>query len=317
MLSTNTIAPLAENKPSSRRRLAKYLYRDRWLYLMLLPGFVYYIVFKLLPVFGLSIIFYDYYPALGLSGSKFVGLANIQRLFHDADFVTLLINTLALAVLNIVFYFPFPIIISILLNEINHAFYKRTIQSFVYLPHFLSWTVLVGIFFIFLSPSGIVNNMIREMGGSAINFLADPGWFRPLVTIEVIYKEVGWGTIIYLAALSCVDEQLYEAALIDGANRFQRIWHITLPSILGTIIILLILRLGSFMDTGFEQIYLMMNSTNRHVANVFDTYVYIEGVQNGSFSYSTTVGLFKSVVSLILVVGSNKLANLFGEEGVY
>ena len=317
MLNSQTVRLSSQPRENTWKYVCKRVKRDKWLYFMLLPGLVYYIIFKLGPIFGLSIIFYDYLPPLGLKGSVFVGLENITRLFHDPDFFRLFNNTLVLAVMNMVFYFPVPIVLSILLNEIRHDPYKRIIQSFVYLPHFLSWTVLVGIFFIFLSPSGMVNSYLSAVGAQNINFLAEPSWFRPLVVLEVIWKEAGWGTIIYLAALSGVDEQLYEAALIDGANRFQRIWHITLPAIRGTIIILLILRLGTFMDTGFEQIYLMMNSMNRQVADVFDTYVYIEGVQNGSFSYSTAVGLFKSLISLILVLGSNKLANLFGEEGVY
>ena len=295
----------------------KRILRDRWLYIMLLPGLLYYLVFKIAPIFGLSIVFYEYLPPLGLAGSEFVGLDNIQRLLGDPDFPRLFVNTLWLAVLNLTLYFPIPILLAVLLNEVFHSFYKRIVQSFVYLPHFLSWTVLVGIFQIFLLPSGIVNQVLSAIGAQNINFLAEPEWFRPLVILEIIWKEAGWGTIIYLAALSTIDEQLYEAALMDGAGRFQRIWHITLPSIRPTIVILLILRLGNFMDTGFEQIYLMMNSMNRQVADVFDTYVYIEGVLNGSFSYSTTVGLFKSLVSLALVFAANRIARALGEEGVY
>lgn len=290
--------------------------RDRWLYIMLLPGIIYYVIFKILPIFGLGIVFMDYLPPLGFGGSPWVGLKNITKLIHDPEFFRLFRNTFALAIMNLVFYFPIPIILSILLNEVGHFGFKRTIQSFVYLPHFLSWTVLVGIFFVFLAPKGMVNQFLMSLGATPINFLAEPGWFRPLIVIEIIWKEAGWGTIIYLAALSGVDEQLYEAAVIDGANRFQRVWHITLPSIRGTIVILFILRLGNFLDTGFEQIYLMMNSMNRTVANVFDTYVYIEGILNGSFSYSTTVGLFKSLVSLVLVMSANKIANKLGEEGI-
>ena len=314
----NAVASRAQAGPQKGGSMTvKRIVKDRWLYIMLLPGLIYYIVFKVGPMFGLSIVFYDYLPPLGLSGSEFIGLDNFTRLFRDPDFPRLFVNTLWLAVMNLVFYFPIPIFLAILLNEISHGFYKRTVQSFVYLPHFLSWTVLVGIFQIFLLPSGIVNQFLTTIGVGNINFLAEPSWFRPLVISEVIWKEAGWGTIVYLAALSGVDEQLYEAALIDGASRFKRIWHITLPSIRSTIVILLILRLGNFMDTGFEQIYLMMNSMNRQVADVFDTYVYIEGILNGSFSYSTTVGLFKSLVSLVLVLGANRLAKLWGEEGVY
>ena len=307
----------AKRSNSRFSRKLRMIVRDRWLYLMLLPGVLYYAVFKIGPIFGLTIVFYDYLPPLGIAGSRFVGLAHFQRLFTDPKFFQLLQNTLMLAFMNLIFYFPIPIILSVLLNEIFHFKYKRVLQSFVYLPHFLSWTVLVGIFYIFLAPSGIVNQMLGNMGLNTINFLAEPSWFRPLIVLEIIWREAGWGTIIYLAALSGVDVQLYEAAVMDGAGRFKRVWHITLPSIRSTIVILFILRLGNFLDTGFEQIYLMMNSMNRKVADVFDTYVYVEGILNGSFSYTSAVGLFKSMVALLLVITTNKIVKAFGEEGVY
>jgi len=306
-----------QKKDSPFAQKLRLIKRDRWLYLMLIPGAIYYLIFKVGPIFGLSIVFYDFLPPLGISGSPFVGLENITRLIKDPGFLRLFSNTILLALMNLLFYFPVPIVLAVLLNEITHSGYKRAVQSFIYLPHFLSWTVLVGIFYIFLAPSGIINNLIQGFGGSAINFLALPGWFRPLVVIQIIWKEAGWGTIVYLAALSGIDQEMYEASYIDGATRFQRMWYITIPSIRSTIVILFILRLGNFLDTGFEQIYLMMNSMNRQVADVFDTYVYVEGILNGSFSYSTTVGLFKSLISLILVISANKIANFFGEEGVY
>jgi len=284
---------------------------------MLIPGILYYIIFRFGPVFGLSIVFFEYMPPLGFTGSPFVGFAHFQRMIADPTFFRLLGNTLMLAFLNLVFFFPIPIILSLLLNEIYHIRYKRLLQSFVYLPHFLSWTVLVSIFYMFLAPSGLINQVLQDLGFSRINFLAEPSWFRPMIVLQMIWKEAGWGTIIYLAALSGVDEQLYEAATIDGATRFQRAWHVTLPSIRSTIVILFILRLGNFLDTGFEQIFLMMNSMNRSVAEVFDTYVYTAGVLNGSFSYASTIGLFKSVIALILVISANKAARKVGEEGIY
>jgi putative aldouronate transport system permease protein len=216
-----------------------------------------------------------------------------------------------------VFYFPIPLILALLLNEIRVSWFKRVSQSFVYLPHFLSWSVLVGLVYLFLGPTGVISTMMRANDMRGLEVITDPNWFRPLIVIELIWKEAGWGTIIYLAALSGVDEQVYEAAVIDGAGRFKQLWHITLPAIRSTIIILLILRMGTFMDTGFEQIFLMRNSLNRSVAEVFDTYVYVRGVREGFFSYATAVGLFKSFVSLVLVLGTNKLASMFGEEGVF
>lgn len=298
------------------RRLLRHIVRDRWLYIMLIPAALFYIVFKTAPIAGLSIVLFDYLP--GIDNMPFVGAKHIARLVSDPNFFRIFRNTILLAVYNLAFYFPVPLILSLLLNEVRRAGYKRTVQSFIYLPHFLSWTVLVGIVFMFLGPSrGLVNELLAAVGQPPQNVMASPAWFRPLVIMEIIWKEAGWGTIIYLAALSGVDPQLYEAAIIDGAGRFRQLWHITLPSIKGTIVILLILRLGNFMDTGFEQIYLMTNSLNRDVGDVFDTFVYVNAIQNGDYSYSTAIGLFKSAVSFVLVMGANKLAKLVEEEGIF
>ncbi len=204
-----------------------------------------------------------------------------------------------------------------MLNELRSQAYKKWIQTMVYIPHFMSWVVIVSIAYLFFTTEGgLVNEAIASMGGEKIQFLLSPGWFRTFITGEVMWKETGWGTIIFLAALAGVDTQLYEAAKIDGAGRMRQLWHITLPAIRSTIIILLILRLGNFLDTGFEQIFLMLNSLNREVGEVFDTYVYTTGISQGEYSYSTAVGLFKSVVGLVLVFGSNFIAKRFGEEGI-
>ncbi len=300
--------------------LLQTLKRYKWLYIMLLPGIIYYIVFKFYPATNLIIVFQDYFPTLGISGSPWVGLDNFKRVFNGSavySFGLLFTNTILLALYNLAFYFPVPIILSLLLNEVRKSGYKRVVQSLIYLPHFLSWSVLVGLVYLFIGPTGYINKLLVSMGAQPVQFLLNPGWFRPLIVIESIWKEAGWGTIIYLAALSGVDEQLYEAAVVDGAGRWKQLWHITLPAIRGTIITLFILRMGSFMDTGFEQIYLMRNSINRQVAEVFDTYIYVEGIINGNFSYSTTLGVFKSVVSLILVLLTNMVANRIGEEGLF
>lgn len=307
-------------KVKNQPHWVKSIIRNKWLYIMLIPGIIYYIVFKFYPASYLVIVFQDYFPTLGVQGSPWIGLDNFKRMFTSTavySFPLLFKNTILLALYNLLFYFPIPIILALLLNEIRHFTYKRVLQSFIYLPHFLSWSVLVGLVYLFIGPTGVINKMITSAGGQAVQFLLNPAWFRPLIVMEVIWKEAGWGTIIYLAALSGVDEQLYEAAVVDGANRFHQLWHITLPAIRPTIITMFILRMGSFMDTGFEQIYLMRNSINRQVAEVFDTYVYVEGIVNGNFSYSTTVGLFKSLISLILVMITNKIANQLGEEGIF
>lgn len=292
--------------------------KHKYLYLMLLPGIIYYIIFKYVPIGGLVIVFQNYNPLLGFFDSKWVGLDNFRKLFSDPAFFQLLRNTVILAVYNLLFYFPAPIIVSLLLNEVRKQRYKKSIQTMIYLPHFISWTVLVGIAYVFLSPqNGIINSLLAASGKETINFLAKEEWFRPLVLIEIIWKETGWGTIIYLAALSGVDEQLYEAATIDGAGRFKQLWHVTLPAIRATIITLFILRLGNFLDTGFEQIFLMLNSLTRDIGEVFDTYVYQKGLIDGKFSYSTTVGLFKSVIGYFLIISANRIAKFFDEEGIY
>jgi putative aldouronate transport system permease protein len=301
-----------------KNKIWKRFIRDHWLYIMLLPGALYFIIFRYLPMYGLLIAFKDYQPFLGFVESKWVGLHHFERFFTDPAFMKLFVNTIVLAMYNIFFFFPLPIILALMLNEVRVNIYKRFVQTLVYIPHFVSWVVVVGIVYIFFSTDGgIINELMRMLGGNEVNFLLSEQWFRTMITAEVIWKESGWGTIIFLAALAGVDQQLYEAARIDGANRWRLIWNITLPSIRSTIVILLILRLGNFLDTGFEQIFLMLNAMNREVGEVFDTYVYAVGIQDGQFSYSTAVGLFKSVVGLVLVVGANYLSKKMGEEGVY
>lgn len=292
--------------------------RDRWLYFMLLPGLVYFLIFKYVPMWGVLIAFQNYQPFLGMSGSEWVGFDHFIRFFSEPTFMMLMKNTLILALWNIVLFFPVPIIVALLLNELRLQSAKRLIQTLIYIPHFMSWVIVVGIVYIFFNTeSGVVNVLLQDAGIGKINFLASEKWFRPMVLGEVMWKETGWSTIIYLAALAGVDVQLYEAAKIDGANRWQQLWHVTIPAIFNTIVILLILRLGNFLDTGFEQIFLMLNALNRNVAEVIDTYVYTAGITQGQFSYSTAVGLFKSVVGLMLIVGANRLAKKFNHEGIY
>jgi len=285
---------------------------------MLIPGVLFFLVFRYGPMFGLITAFKDFTPMLGMLRSPWVGLKHFERFFSDPGFLTLLRNTVVLALYNIAFFFPLPIILALMLNEVSSLAYKRVVQSIIYMPHFVSWVVVAGISYTLLSnQGGAINEMIIARGGEAVNFLGSPRWFRPLIVFQSIWKESGWGTIIFLAALSGVDIQLYEAAIMDGANRARQLWHITLPAIKSTIVILFILRIGNFLDTGFEQIFLMLNSMNRGVGEVFDTYVYWSAMQSGLFSYATAVGFFKSVVSLVLVVLTNWLARKAGEEGVY
>ncbi|WP_240763152.1 ABC transporter permease [Paenibacillus thalictri] len=306
---------------SSRSRIRRFkqnVSRDFFLYLLILPGILYFLIFKYVPMWGVLIAFQDYSAYLGFFQSKWVGFEHFERLFANPDFYLLLRNTMMINVLNLLFFFPLPIVLSLLMNEIRLEWFKKTIQSIVYLPHFLSWVIIVGISFLMLSKTeGVVNHLIEYAGLQRIDFLTDARYFWILLTLQSIWKEVGWGTVIFLAAIAGVDVQLYEAARMDGAGRLRQMWHITLPAIRNVIMILLILRIGHIMDVGFEQVYLMMNGAVAEVAEVFDTYVYRTGILQGQFSFSTAVGLFKSVIGLVLVVVSNQLAKKFGEEGVY
>ncbi|WP_066196698.1 ABC transporter permease [Gracilibacillus timonensis] len=305
-------------KKQNKIQFFRNLKRDRYLYLLALPGIMYFLIFKYLPMYGITIAFQDFSPYLGFKESPWIGFEHFQRFFTNDDFWMLLRNTLAISFLNIIFFFPLPIILSLLLNELRSQFYKRTVQSLVYLPHFLSWVIIASLSFILLGKSdGIVNFIINELGFAKIDFLTNPDIFWFLITGQSIWKEVGWGTIIFLAAIAGVNTELYEAAKIDGANRFRQIWHVTLPAIRNVVVILLILRLGDVIEVGFEQIFLMYNGAVSEVAEVFDTYVYRVGIQQGQFSYSTAVGIFKSLVGLVLVVVANKISKRFGEEGIY
>ncbi|MEK3888599.1 ABC transporter permease [Bacillus sp. FSL K6-3431] len=311
-----------QNQPKipvkANRKIGARLWKERYLYLLLLPGLLYFIVYRYVPMAGNIIAFQDFSAFQGFIHSEWVGLKHFKTIFEDKEVIRVLWNTLYLSFLQIVFAFPVSIILAIMLNEVRNGTYKRIIQSIVYLPHFLSWVVVVGIATILLKSNGIVNGFLSSVFGmESIAFLQDPQWFMPLIVLEVIWKESGWGTIIFLAALSGISPTLYEAADVDGANRWRKIWHITLPALRSTIIILLILRLGSVLDVGFEQIYLMLTPFTMEVGNVLDTFVYFKGIQNSDFSFATAVGLFKSLIGFILIVGANRLAKRFGDEGVY
>ena len=315
---SNLDVSLKDSKLNKKSNFMGRLVKDRWLYIMLIPGVVFFLVFKYGPMLGLVSAFQDYQPFLGFLKSPWVGLKHFRRFFSEPAFFQLLRNTIILAFYNIVFYFPLPIIISLLLNEIRKSWFKRTVQTLIYIPHFLSWVVIASLTYTILNgDSGVVNNLIIAHGGSKINFLSSESYFRPLITGQVMWKDTGWGTIIFLAALAGVNPELYQAAEIDGANRWHQLLNITLPAIKSTIVTLLILRLGNFLDSGFEQIFLMINPLNQNVGDVFDTYVYTMGISNGQLSYTSAVGMFKSISSLVLVLLANYTAKKLGEEGIY
>ncbi|MCU6795055.1 ABC transporter permease subunit [Paenibacillus sp. WQ 127069] len=294
------------------------MWKYRWLYLFMVPGIIYFFLFKYVPLWGVIMAFKNYQPFAGLMQSEWVGLAHFRRFFGMPEFWMLFRNTIVIGLYSLLIFFPITIVLALLLNEVRREMFKRFVQTLVYIPHFLSWVVIAGISYVLLTTEGgIINQILIAFGYKPAEFLTSEYWFRPLIVMQMIWKDAGWGTIIFLAALAGVNLQLYEAARMDGANRFQQLWHVTLPAIRSVIVILFILRLGSFLDLGFEQIFLMVNSVNRDVGEVFDTYVYRVGLQQGQFSYSAAVGLFKSVVGLVLVLMANKIAKWFGEEGIY
>jgi putative aldouronate transport system permease protein len=268
-------------------------------------------------MWGILIGFQDYNIFRGFNASPWVGLKHFVAFFRSSNFSTLMINTLLLSLYSIVFAFPAPILLALFLNEIQSRLFKRTIQTMIYVPHFVSWVIVASISFMVLQSTGPINGIITSMGGESVAFLTSPATFRPIIIVQTIWKECGWGTIVFLAALTSVDIEQYEAAIVDGAGRFRQVWHITLPAIRSTIVILLILRMGNVLDNGFDQIFLMSNAGNRIVSDVLDTFTYREGIINGYFSYTTAIGLFKSIIGLVLILGSNRLAKAAGESGIF
>ena len=299
------------------KHLRSEVKRDKWLYLLLLPGFIYFIIFKYLPMFGIVIAFENYVPVAGVLGSPWVGLKWFESFFKFPAWSTYLTNTLILSLMNIVFYFPAPIILALMLNEMMNLRYKKLLQTLLYVPHFISIVIVVSITFVMFGPSGIVYKLTAQLLESPINYMGSPDTFRWMIIGQTIWKETGWGTIIFLAALTNVDTQLYEAAMVDGAGRLRRLWHITLPAIRSTIVLMLILRMGSVLDTGYDHLILMANPLNRKVSQTLDVFVYQQGIQAGQFSYASAIGLMKSIVSVTLVLASNKFAHLMGEQGLY
>lgn len=301
-------------KPERFRSFKKY-----WdLYLIMLPGLAYFIIFKYLPMGGIVIAFQDFSAFAGIRGSEWVGLTHFRNMFMDSEFYSVFKNTLLISLYKLVWGFPGPIILALMLNEVRNMLYKRSIQTLVYLPHFLSWVIIGGILINVLSPStGIINQLLGMIGLEPIFFLGSKEWFRTILVASDIWKEVGWGAIIYLAALSSIDPQIYEAAVVDGANKWKQLIHITLPSLMGTIVILFVLRLGSVLDVGFEQIFVLYNPLVYDVADVIETYVYRTGITQAQYSFTTAVGLFKSVISLILVVLANKAARKLGQDSLW
>ncbi len=299
---------------SNRKSLAqtrRRLWRNRYVYLMVLPVTAYFLVYRYWPMTWLSIAFYDYKLLLGLSGSKFIGLQNFKDFFLGSSFLRTIGNTVILNVYSLLFVFPSPIIFSLLLNEVRQPKLKRSIQTITYLPYFISTVVLVGMISSLLSPtSGLFAYLFKALGLTPIYFLGEPGFFRAINVLSGMWQTTGWNAVVYLAALTAIDPQLYEAAVADGAGRLRRMWHISLPGIRNTIVILFILRIGDLLGANMEKVLLLQNDLNLSVAELLPTYIYKVGLVNAKYSFATAVGLFNSVVSLALVL----LANWFSRR---
>ena len=309
-MSAATIKRKTETAQNVRKKtLAQRMKPYAALYLMLLPGLALILIFCYGPMYGLQIAFKDYNIGLGIWNSPWVGLEHFQKFLSTDAAIRALTNTIIISALKLVFSFPMPILLAVVLNEIGNQTFKRVAQTISYLPHFISWIIVASLLNNLLSPStGVINAFIQQLGGDPIYFLADKNWFRPILVISNIWKEIGWSSVVYLAALSGIDPSLYEAAIVDGATRVQRITRITLPSIMPIAVTMLILSMGSIMSAGFDQVFNLYSPQVYDVGDILDTYVYRRGLVDMSYSFSTTVGLFKSVVGLILVVAVNVIA---------
>lgn len=309
---------ITNRRLTKRELLVKNLKKNLWLYVMFLPVIVYYILFKYAPMFGIVIAFKDYNAFKGIWASPWVGFEHFVDFFESPYFWRLIRNTFLMSFYGLIFGFPAPILLALLLNELKDGLFKKVTQTITYLPHFVSSVVIVSMVMSFLSPSnGIINTIIVALGGEAHYFMADPAWFRTVYTVMGIWQGVGWGSIIYLAALTGVDAELYEACIIDGGGRLRQTWHITLPGIASTIIIQLIFRVGNLLSVGSESIILMYNETTYETADVISTYVYRRGLVEADYSFSTAVGLFNSLIALVLLTTTNKLAKTFSETSLW
>lgn len=319
--ASQEITPSASDAPTRaapRRRRAVRAVRHGWqLYLLVAPAVLFFFVFNYVPMYGAQIAFRDFIASDGIWGSRWVGLEHFKRFFDSYYFWRLLRNTLLLSLYQLAL-FPLPILLALALNEVKNHVFKRFAQTLTYAPHFVSLVVVVGMLFAFLDPRiGLVNHLIELVGLEPIQFMQDPGWFRHLYVWSGVWQSLGWGTIIYLAALSGVNPELHQAAQVDGANRLQRIRHVNIPAIMPTVVILFILDFGSFMAVGFEKALLMNNSLNAEASDIIQTFVYETGLLEGQYSYAAAVGLFDSVINILLLVVVNQLARRYSENSLW
>ncbi|GGL04958.1 ABC transporter permease [Planomonospora parontospora] len=307
----------AGGKPGAKPSLGSRLRHDWQLLLMTVPAVGLLAVFHYIPTLGNVIAFQDYSPHVGIAESPWIGFTNFQWLLTDQSFWDATLNTLTITAFQLVFYFPLPILLAVLLDSVMNPRVRLFVQSIVYMPHFFSWVLVVTLFQQILGGAGLISQLLRANGHDGVDLMTDPDVFLLLVTAESVWKDAGWGTIIFLAALAAINPNLYEAAAVDGAGRWRRIWHITLPGLRPVIVLLLILRLGDALNVGFEQFFLQRDAVGREAAEVLDTFVYWRTLVTGEWSYGAAAGLVKGVVGLVLILVANKVAHRFGEQGIY
>jgi putative aldouronate transport system permease protein len=301
----------------TQNRFITTLLKYKYLYLMILPVLAYYIVFRYIPMYGILIGFMDYSPTRPFLANEWVGLKHFHAFFNSIYAFRLIRNTLMINVYGLIFGFPAPIILALMLNEVRSDPFRRTVQTISYLPHFISTVVAVGIVLTFVSYDGIINELLVKIGLKKIQFMAEPKWFYPIYIISGMWQNLGWNSIVYLSAISAIDPNLYEASYIDGASRFQQIKNITIPCIMPTITILLILQIGGMLTVGFEKVYLLYNPSIYETADVISTFVYRRGLEERNYSYSAAVGLFNSIVNFLLLYAANFFSRKYSESSLW
>ncbi|WP_371780703.1 ABC transporter permease [Streptosporangium subroseum] len=315
--TSKDVGKKAARTSRTRQPLRSRLKRDWQLLLMTFPAIALLVVFHYVPLLGNVIAFQDYSPYVGMKDSPWVGLSNFQWLLLDESFWDATLNTLSITTFQLIFYFPVPIMLAVLLDSVVRPRLRLFVQGIVYMPHFFSWVLVVTLFQQMFGGAGVLSQTLRNQGYSGFDLMTNPDTFIALVTAETVWKDAGWGTIIFLAALAAINQNLYEAAAVDGASRWRRLWHITLPGLRPIIVLLLILRLGEALNVGFEQFFLQRDAVGRDAAEVLDTFVYWRTLLTGEWSYGAAAGLVKGLVGLILILVANKVAHRFGEDGIY
>lgn len=298
-------------------KIKKSMVKDKYLYLMSLPVILYFFIFQYLPMYGVVIAFQQYSPGKGIFGSAFIGVKNFVDFFNSYYFWRLMINTVLISFYDLLFSFPAPIILALMMNEVKNKIFKRTVQTITYMPYFISLVVVVGILIDFCLPKGFISDVLVNFGIARTNLLGKPDYFRSIYVASNLWQSIGFSSIIYLAAITAIDPQLYEASSIDGAGRISQTWHITLPSIASTILILLILRIGSLMNVGFEKIILMYSPITYSVGDVITSFVYRKGLLEANYGYSAAIGLFNSIINFILLLAANKMSKVFTKSSLW